>query len=159
MKFAKVFWLIMLEGNVSHKPKSPNVKIFEWPDIELRRKVFNASNFFVNVNKFDYRSVYSLQAMACDLPIVTPYTGYFSKKWDLPGQTNKKNNMLTDFGFVVRKPDLSSYKHAVDDLIASSYRGERFNFRPRDHFDAVDHSFEIFACKWRMLLEEKNNKL
>ncbi|MEK0337468.1 MAG: hypothetical protein QQN41_08560 [Nitrosopumilus sp.] len=159
LRFPKVFWLIMLEGNLVHKPKSKNVKIIEWPDAEMRRKVFNASNFYVNVNKFDYKNVYALQALSCDLPIVTPKRGYFNKKW-FDGFTGERKNVeITDFGIVIRNPQLRTYMKAVDDLIASSFDGERFEFRPRDHFDAVDNTSDTFAFNWRVLIEERNNNL
>ena len=71
----------------------------------------------------------------------------------------RKNVQLTDFGFVVKDPTIRTYAKAVEDLIASTVKGERYEFRPRDHFDAFDHTSDTFAFKWKALIEETNNNL
>ncbi len=155
----EVFWILMLEGTNPRPLKSKNVKIVEWADEEMRRKVFNTSNFYLTVNPWDYKNIYTLQAMSCELPIITPKVGYFNKKTmvDVLDGANS-NTKIYDFGITIENPELTDYVASVKDLVASAYQGKRYEFRPKDHFDATDHSHDTYIYNLKNVVEDALKK-
>ncbi len=137
-KFPDIHWIVVLTESIGTKPKLKNVVLVEEADSSIMSRLYNCADFFVNTSPVESFGLSSVEASACDLPIITFKTGWAWDWWD------------ERLGLRVDKWDVDSFAKAVNDLFAKGH----IKYEPRKSI--IDRGFtsEKMEKNWQKFVEE-----
>lgn len=116
--FKDIFWVIVLTVNADIRPRLPNVKILQEINGNLMPEVYNCADFVVNPSWVESFSLASLEACACNKPIIMTNTGFAWDWWD-----NRIGIRVKDY------KDYEGYKNAVEDMLHNFKYNIQYNPR------------------------------
>jgi len=132
-EFKDIFWVICFtEPPLETKVKSKNVKIFQMLPRDKMPEIYNMADFFVLPTCCESFGLSSMEAAACNLPIITQKTGIWWKFW------NKK------LGYRIKYWEYEQYQKTVEKVLNN-------NFSPRE---VIEEKFSIQKCEeqWKKLI-------
>jgi len=145
-EYRDVFWLIILKENVNYFEKLDNVRVVYNVRYEDMPYYYNASNFLINPSMIETFGLTNIEAMACNVPVISSWEGIFRDKYE-----ECKGIMPTGFGFLVEKHDYNLYREALDEMIYYLKNGGYY-FKPESYIDFWDLDIQTWQSKWESLL-------
>jgi len=136
-EFKDIFWVLIFKHRTNYKPRSKNVKIFGPVKHETMPELLNLGDFFIDPSFYNSFGLINLEAMACDIPIITSKTGIFFD-WQ-----------SRDCGYIITKQEYERYKKAVEDVIK-----EENEYFPRDVLIQEKLTLRRFQEDWKTLIEQ-----
>lgn len=133
-EFKDVFWVICFTEPIYGKAKSENVKVFQMLPRNKMAELYNLADFFVLPTACESFGLSSMEAAACDIPLVTQQTGWAWKFWD------------KRLGYRIKNWETEEYMKAVKDMVE-----EKHDFSPRS---VVENKFSLqnWVKEWKDLI-------
>jgi len=138
-EFKDVFWIVVLTIFADIRSRYNNVEIFKQMHHSLMPSIYNCADFMVNPSWIESFSLSSLEACACNKPIVMTKTGFAWDWWD-----NKIGVRVDDYN------DFQAYKNAINKIIEHPNK-----FKPRE---IIMEKFpeNKFNNAWKKIAENYN---
>ncbi len=131
-EFKDVFWVVCFTEPAPNKAKSKNVRIIQMLPRSQMPEIYNLADFFVLPTCCESFGLSSLEAAACNIPVITQKTGVWWDFW------NKR------LGIRVKFWEYEPYREAVAKVLENE-------FSPRK---VVEEQFSIQKCgdQWKKLI-------
>ena len=146
--FQDIFWIIVrtaTKADYQDKPVLKNVVLIDKVPREQMPELYNCADFLVNPSPVESFSLCGLEAMACDIPVISYKTG-FVWKW----------GHISDAGIFINEWDFNEYKEAVKEFMQGKYK-----FCPREVIIQEELTKKRFDKEWKEFVEQciKETKL
>jgi len=81
-KFQDIHWIVVLSGKAKAKPKLKNVTLIEQASHDLMPRLYNCADFFLLTSSAESFNLASVEAAACNLPLIMYKVGWADDWWD-----------------------------------------------------------------------------
>jgi len=139
-----IFWILVFKYKAEVQGKkisANNVKIFTEADTWQMINLYNCADFLLLPSVSEGCSHTVIEAMACDIPVITTNTGQL---WE----TDIKGILtVEDYGIKVNYWNVLSYNAALEELPLNEYS-------PRKYIIDNKLDMETWGNKWRELVKE-----
>ena len=137
-KFQDIHWIVVLTSGVGSKPKLKNVTLLERVSPELMPELYNASDFYISTSSVESFGLSSVEALACNIPIINYKTGWAWDWWD------------ERLGLRVNEWNYESFEKAVENL------GK--GYEPRKAIIEKGFTLERMKKDWKEFVDEILNR-
>ena len=145
-KFKDIHWIVVLTTDVKAKPKLKNVTLFKKVAPDLMPELYNCSDFFISTSLVESFGLSSLEASACNLPIITYKTGWAWDWWD------------KRLGIRVNEWTSEAFEKAINDILVreSKYDPRQIMIKKGFTLERMKKGWEAFV---KEILDRKNTKV
>ena len=135
-KHQDIFWIVIMKHPGVSEPRLKNVKLFHNVPYETVPELFNCADFYISVSQFESFGLCGIEAMACNIPIISTRTGMW-----LDWTENKK------IGCFPRTTKIEDISRSIKEVIDN-----RGDYIPRETIFDYGLTLEVWKKKWINLI-------